>query len=258
MAKDCNFEKLVETISTLRGPNGCPWDKEQTHKSIMSHLIEEAYEVLDAIECGDFNHLKEELGDLLLQIVFHAQMASEDDKFDINDVVNDIVEKLKRRHPHIFSDKILSTPKEVLKNWERIKREEKRVSSHLAGIPSNLPALIYAAKLQAKASRVGFDWQRIRDVVKKLDEEVEEFKDNYFKGENVEEEIGDILFTVVNIARHLNVDSEIALRRVVNKFCKRFELMENMVEERGLDFEVLSLEEKDELWEEVKKLICPK
>jgi len=254
MDKRYKFEKLVEIMSVLRGPDGCPWDRDQTHKSIAPHLIEESYEVLDAIEREDFEHLKEELGDLLLQVVFHAQMASENGRFDINDVIDGIVEKLERRHPHVFAGEIASTSKEVLRNWERIKKEEKKKSLHLPEVSSAFPALIYASKLQARASRMGFDWRGIEDVVEKFDEEIEELRDAYCKRGNVEEEIGDTLFTVVNMARHLGVDSEVALKKAINKFRERFEFMEKEVEKRGLYFENLSLEEKDKLWEEAKRM----
>ncbi|MDO8886295.1 nucleoside triphosphate pyrophosphohydrolase [Candidatus Oleimmundimicrobium sp.] len=256
MSECFKFKKLTEIISILRGPTGCPWDKEQTYKSLTPHLIEESYEVLEAVNRQNFNHLKEELGDLLLQIVFYAQMASEDGKFNIDDVIDGIIEKLIRRHPHIFADKILLTSKDVLKNWDKIKKKEKEKSVCFMGVQSNLPALMYASKLQSKASRVGFDWQKTEDVFEKLDEEVEEFKEKYREEGNIEEEIGDILFTIVNIARCLKVDSEIALRRAANKFSKRFEFMEKVAEKRGLDFEDLSLAEKDKLWEEAKKLIA--
>ncbi len=256
MSECLGFEKLVEIMAILRGPSGCPWDKEQTYKSLTPHLIEESYEVLDAVDRQDFDHLREELGDLLLQIVFYAQMASEEEKFDVNDVIGDIVEKLKRRHPHIFADEIVSNSNDVLKSWERIKKEEKGNSSCFAETLSVFPSLIYASKLQTKASRLGFDWPFVEDIFDKLDEEVGEFREEYREGGNIEEEIGDILFTIVNIARRLSIDSEIALRKVANKFHERFNFMERKAEEKGLDFETLSLEDKDKLWEEAKGLMA--
>jgi len=246
------FDDLVKIMAILRSPSGCPWDREQTHQSLTRHLIEEAYEVVDAIEKGDLSHLREELGDLLLQIIFHAQMASEEGKFTIGEIIDDLVVKLKRRHPHIFSDLKVSSAQEVITHWEKIKKQEKE-RTILAGIPKSLPALLYAFMIQGKARRVGFDWEKSQDILEKLDEEVEEFKKAILEEGDIEDEVGDLLFTVVNIARHFDIDPETALRRVANKFYTRFEEMEKIAQKEGRDFEEMSLEEKDKLWERAKK-----
>lgn len=248
-----NFERLVSLMSRLRAPDGCPWDLEQTPDTIKGHLIEEAYEVVDAIERGDNLHLKEELGDLLLQIVFQAQMASEKGKFSMQEILKEIITKLKRRHPHLFSNVRVSGSKEVVLNWERIKKEEKEEKSFLQGIPQGLPSLLYAQKLQTKASRVGFDWIRLNHVFEKIEEEIEELKEACDSKGNIEDELGDLLFGLVNLARHLKIDAESALRKVARKFQKRFEAMEKLAEERNLIFEQLGLKEKDSLWEKVKQ-----
>ncbi|HAW60051.1 MAG TPA: nucleoside triphosphate pyrophosphohydrolase [Actinobacteria bacterium] len=240
-------------MARLRGPFGCLWDREQTHQSIKQHLIEEAYEVVDAIDRKNFDHLKEELGDLLLQVVFHAQIASEEGRFDIEDVLEDITTKLVRRHPHIFGDVKVSSSQEVLENWESIKRGESG-RFLLAGIPRSLPALFHALKLQEKAARVGFDWEEKEPIFEKLTEEIAELKEACREEGRKKDEIGDILFTVVNLARRLGVDPEDALRVVNAKFRRRFEFMEKRAKEERRSLESMSLEEKDRLWEEAKSL----
>lgn len=239
-------------MAKLRSPQGCPWDREQNHDSIKSHLIEEAFEVIDALEKGDSDELKEELGDLLLQVVFHSQLAAEDGVFAIDDVVDGIVIKLRRRHPHVFSDTEAATSAEVLVHWERIKAGEKDRSSALAGVPEALPALAYSQKLQEKAARVGFDWPTAEGVLEKLTEEVAEFFTADRRTPALEDEFGDILFTLVNLARHLKIDSELALRRVGKKFKDRFESMEQMARRDGVDFAALGLDEKEAFWERAK------
>lgn len=246
------FDELIEIMAKLRSPEGCPWDREQTHDSIKGHLVEEAFEVIDALERRNFPDLKEELGDLLLQVVFHSRMAEEAGLFNIDDVVGEIVAKLKRRHPHVFGDIELETSGEVLTHWERIKAGEKDRSSALSGVPEVLPALAYSQKLQEKAARVGFDWEVADDILEKLAEETAEFIAAEPRSRQSEDEFGDILFTLVNLARHLGIDSELALRRVGRKFKRRFEAMEALAREDGSTFADVSLENKERLWERVK------
>jgi len=242
------FEDLVRVMERLR--KECPWDREQTHDSLKKYLIEEAYEVLEAIDSGDDEKLKEELGDLLLQPVFHAQIAKERGAFDINDVVDALVRKLIDRHPHVFGD---ADPEEVLKNWER-KKIEKR-ESVLEGIPRHLPALMRSQKLQDRASKVGFDFTHISQVFEKVQEEIEELKESLEKGEegNLKHEIGDILTAVVELARFVGVDAEEALQEANDRFIRRFQYMERKAKEMGKKLEDMSLEEMDKLWEEGKK-----
>ncbi len=250
-----SFERLVEVMAKLRSPDGCPWDREQTHSSLKRYLIEESHEVIEAIDTRNGEHLKEELGDLLLQIVFHAQIADESGDFDIHDVLEGIVRKLIGRHPHIFGDKEAETPEDVVAHWEEAKRKEGKTRV-LSGIPPSLPALLYALKLQKKAARVGFDWEEKEDVIDKLFEEVEELKEAFTQGEGrkeLEEEIGDILFSVVNIARHFGIEPEDALGRTLKKFRRRFEYIENEAEKKNTLLIDMSLEEKEMLWQEAKK-----
>lgn len=245
-------------MARLRGPQGCPWDKEQTHESLRRYLLEEAYETVDAIDNNDSEHLKEELGDLLLQVVFHAQIAFEQGRFDIEDVVEGIVTKLVRRHPHIFGETEVSSARDVLINWEEIKSKEKSETSAIAGIPASFPSLVYAYKLQSKAARVGFDWEDVEGALEKITEEVDELKEemNAAKtGEGrVEDEIGDLLFAVVNVARHLDVDPELALRGTCKKFERRFGYMEEEAATRGERLADMTLDEKDKLWDKAKEI----
>ncbi|MBI4744058.1 MAG: nucleoside triphosphate pyrophosphohydrolase [Actinobacteria bacterium] len=249
---DCFFEELVKIMSELRGKDGCPWDKEQTHQTLRNYTIEEAYEVVDAIEEDNFDHLKEELGDLLLQIVFHSQIASENNKFTIEDVLKGLILKLKRRHPHIFGDFVASSSEEVVMNWEKIKKEEKGEKSLFEDIPLHLPSSLFAYLVQSKASKVGFDWTEKAEVISKIEEEIEELKDSLNGNGILEEEIGDIFFSLVNLSRHLKIDPEISLRRTTRKFIKRFEYMEKKAEESGKTLEELSLDEKEKLWIQAK------
>ncbi|HZD61130.1 MAG TPA: nucleoside triphosphate pyrophosphohydrolase [Anaerolineae bacterium] len=247
-------EHLVEIMSRLRGPQGCPWDKEQTHESLRRYLIEEAYETIEAIDENDPKHLKEELGDLLLQIVFHSQIASETGQFTMDDVSGGIITKLIRRHPHIFGEVEVSSAREVVINWEKIKDQEKGKASALSGIPKSLPALLYAFKLQAKAARVGFDWEDVDGALEKISEEVDELR-RAKRGEgSIEDEIGDLLFAVVNVARHLDVDPELALKRTCDKFERRFSYMEEKSASENKHLVDMSLQEKDKLWDEAKKI----
>ncbi len=248
MEKKYGFEDLVKIMEELR--EKCPWDREQTHESLKKYLIEEAYEVLDAIDSGDDEKLKEELGDLLLQPVFHAQIAKERGAFDINDVIDQLVRKLIERHPHVFGD---AKPEDVLKNWEKKKMEKRE--SILEGIPKHLPALMRSQKLQDKTSQVGFDFTDISQVFEKIEEEIGELKDSLDKGdkENIEHEIGDILTAVVELARFIGVDAESALQKANDRFIKRFQYIERKAKEMGKKLEEMSLEEMDELWSSAKK-----
>ncbi len=251
---DNDFSGLVELMAKLRSPDGCPWDKEQTPHTIKHNILEEACEVIDAIESGDQDHIKEELGDLLLQVIFQSQMASENDDFNIGDVIDGIVAKLVRRHPHIFGKEEFNTSDEVLENWERIKASEKEGLTHLGSVPSSLPALSLSQKLQKKAAKAGFDWPADDGVIEKLAEEIEELKEARSIGmEETEEEFGDILFTLVNLGNRWGIDSEIALRKVSMKFKERFNKMEKMAVSEGLDFKELTLDEKEEFWQRVKE-----
>jgi len=248
------FMRLVEVMRRLRGERGCPWDREQNHDTLKPYLIEETYEVLDAIDKKNDTFLKEELGDLLLQIVFHAQIAAEEGRFTIDEVSGSIVEKLKRRHPHVFGEMKVKDSDEVLKNWEQIKKEEGKTSV-LSGVPAGLPSLLRARRVQEKAKRVGFDWTSIDGVMEKVIEEIRELKEAAERGDSsrVEEEFGDLLFTLVNFSRFLRIDAEDSLRRTIDRFTERFQKMERRAEERGkIPLDQATLEEMDRLWEEAK------
>jgi len=249
-----DFQRLLGVIARLRGPGGCPWDRKQTHESLARHMVEEAYEAVDAIDHGDWEHLSEELGDLLLQVTLHAQLGSEEGTFDIRDILRLIIDKLLRRHPHVFGEVTLHTPEEVIARWERIKAEERGEPSLLDGVAEGLPALIYAYKLQSRAARVGFDWSRGEEVLPKLEEEVAELKEALSgSGGGLQEELGDMLFTLVNLCRHYGVDPEVALRGSALKFAGRFRDMEEMCRREGLRMEDMTLEELDRLWEASKE-----
>jgi tetrapyrrole methylase family protein/MazG family protein len=245
---------LVRVVARLRGPDGCPWDRAQTHRSLRRHLLDEAYELLDAIEDGDPGRLKEELGDVLLQAVFHAQMAADEDAFDIDDVAEVEVEKLIRRHPHVFADVDAHTPEQVYANWERIKAEEQAGERRIdAEIPSALPALLAAQKVQRRAAGRGFDWAELAGAVEKVREELGELEEAAISQEGLdregaakdalEEEVGDVLFAVTALSRKLGVDAESALRGTMRKFVTRFEAMAREVEAEGLRLEDLTEEE---------------
>ena len=226
------LESLTAIMEKLRSDQGCPWDREQTHQSLTRYLIEEAYEVIDAIEQQDPQALAEELGDVLLQIVFHAQIASENGQFTMDDVLKAVCEKMIRRHPHVFADTEINSVEDVLSNWEAIKKREKANQdrkSLLDGIPKHLPALLRAEKIQSKAAKVGFDWNDISGTIAKLEEEIEEFKQAVAAANHgdMEAEIGDLFFSLVNVCRFLNINPERALNLTTNKFIRRFQYMEN-------------------------------
>ena len=252
-----NFEKLCEIVAKLRGPGGCPWDREQTHESLLPALMEESYEVTEAAREKNDAHFREELGDLLLLVVMHAEIASETDRFNIDDVVRDISEKLIRRHPHVFGTSDARDSGAVLKQWEAIKRDEKKTDAHyLASLPKALPALMRAQKAQSKAARVNFDWTDVCDVVAKLEEELRELKQAMASADpaRTEEEIGDVLFAVVNLARKCRLDAESALQRGTNKFVTRFNRLEDELQRQGKRLCDVDLAEMDAIWDEIKKM----
>lgn len=248
-----SMESFAETIAKLRAPDGCPWDREQTHQSLRPHLLEEAYEALEALDNEDVDALEEELGDLLLQIVLHAQIATEDEEFTLADVIAGINRKIIRRHPHVFGNVMAGTTGEVLVNWEKIKAEEHEGRSGLLdGIPQALPALSQAEKIQQRVVRVGFDWTDPDGVRLKIDEELEEL-DRAESAREQKAELGDVLFTVVNLARWMKIDAEDALRETNRTFRRRFEALEKRVMEQGQKLENLSIEDMEELWQQVKR-----
>jgi tetrapyrrole methylase family protein/MazG family protein len=259
MIKDrYSFEDFIEVIRYLRSEKGCPWDREQTHKTIKEELIEEAYEVLEAIDNDDDENLKEELGDLLLQVVFHSQIATEDNKFDINDIITGICKKLIYRHPHVFGEENIDNSKDVINRWDRLKAKEKGVNSHteaLRRVPQSLPALMRSSKVQIKAAKTGFDWDNIDDIFLKLEEEVRELKDAVKSGEKerIIDETGDLLFSGVNLARFLGVQPEFALSKTTDKFIDRFDYIEKKAKEKGKNPDMMSLAEMDKLWDEAKE-----
>jgi tetrapyrrole methylase family protein/MazG family protein len=264
------FEKLVEVQARLRAADGCPWDREQTHATLRTYLIEEAYEVLDALESGDDSKFAEELGDLLLQIVFHSQIAREEQRFDVRDVIREIHDKMVRRHPHVFGETKAKNSAEVLKKWEQIKAEERRskggeasaasgtkeAESLLDGISRGLPATIEGFQLTRRAARIGFDWENAEGVLEKIAEESVELREALSAGEagpRIEEEIGDLLFAAVNVARFLHVDPEIALKKANGKFSRRFRAMERLAGESGRALADVPRAEMEALWEAVKE-----
>lgn len=254
------IERLTGLMERLRGPNGCPWDKEQTLESLVPFMIEEAYEVIAAIDSGAPAEIKDELGDLLFQIVFIAEICKEDGRFDLSDVIDGTVTKMIRRHPHVFGDTTAQTSAEVLRNWAEIKKEEKRdalkADGYLSGIPDVMPALMRAHKVSQKAAKVGFDWQDISEVIAKLDEETAEFKEAVKEKDaaGIEEELGDMLFTIVNVSRFLSVNPEDALRKTIGKFINRFHHIEKRVLELGGDLSGISTAEMERLWQEAKSI----
>ncbi len=255
------FGVLIHTLKHLRSPQGCMWDREQTHSSIKKNLIEESYEALEAIEEGDTDSLKEEMGDILLQVVFHSQIASENGDFNLSDIIRGIILKLIRRHPHVFSNKKVNNTVDVLSNWEDIKkieRKEKEIhdESIFSNIPKILPALHYAYEIQNRASRLGFDWDSKEDVLKKIKEELKELSVEIEKNasrDRIKDEIGDLLFSIVNFCRHTDVDSEESLKGTCKKFIHRFNFMEEHAKKNNIDFKDLPLSEKDKLWDLAKK-----
>lgn len=254
--KSTNFDRLLDIMHKLRGPGGCPWDAEQTHESLTRYLLEETYEVIEAIDEKSPQHLKEELGDLLLQPVFHATIAEESGSFTINDVIDTICEKLVRRHPHVFGDLEIKDSNAQVENWERIKKEEKGEErpSALSGVPNHLPALLRAHKISEKASRVGFDWDHSDQVFAKVMEELHEFEEAWGEGdpERMEDELGDLLFSIVNLGRFLSLNPEEALRKTINRFKERFTFVENNLNSRGIKIQETTIQELDRLWEQAK------
>lgn len=249
------FDTLVDIIARLRSPNGCPWDREQTHQSLRGNLLEECYEVLEALDEGNMEKLRYELGDLLMQIVFHAQIAAEAGEFELGEVINNINQKLIHRHPHVFGNKKVKDAEEVLHNWEDIKREERGAdTSMLTSVPKQMPALSYSQEIQRRVARVGFDWERDNDVIDKLAEEVNELK-RVESQEQRELEFGDLLFTLANIARRMGIDPEAALRRANQRFYRRFTYLEELCRERGLNLSEMPFAEKKALWEEAKRKV---
>jgi MazG family protein len=254
------FEKLVAIMARLRGPGGCPWDREQTFDTIKPYLLEETYEVMQAIDARDWRELAEELGDLMLQSVFFAQMASEEGRFRIEDSLDAINEKLIRRHPHIFGDAEAHTAGDVLKRWNEIKAEEKKAKGEspkllLEGVPRALPALMEAAHISSKAARAGFDWENAEQVLGKLEEELQELHQarQDASQEEIEGEIGDILFVLVNLARFLKVDPEQALRKSNGKFRRRFAHVETELQQRGKTLQDSNIDEMEALWQDAKR-----
>ena len=249
------FTKLLNIVSQLRGPDGCPWDKEQTHKSLLPYFLEEAYEVIEGVEAGDMNSLKEELGDVLLHVVFQADIAQKNSEFTIEDSLNHVNEKLVRRHPHVFGDKKADAAFHAKQNWESAKHKEKKRKSRLDGVPETLPALTRAQRLQEKASYTGFDWENIEQVWGKINEEIQELKEAQTNGikKHIEEEIGDVIFSIVSLSRFLKISAESALRKTNRKFTRRFKAVEDELKNRGKTVEDSNLEEMDTIWNEVKK-----
>jgi tetrapyrrole methylase family protein/MazG family protein len=250
-----DFQELLKIMERLRGEKGCPWDREQTRDSLKPYIIEEAYELVEAIEEGEPAKIKEELGDLLFQIVFQCQIANEANEFGFSDIIRTIGEKMIARHPHVFGDAEYKTTDEVLVHWEeQKKREGKLRESILEGVPIAMPALLRARRLQDRAARVGFDWERVEDVFKKLDEELEEFKEALHAGnqDEIEDELGDIFFMLVNISRFVGVNPEDALRRTISKFIHRFHHIEMKAAEQGRKLSEMTLSEMDKLWDEAK------
>ena len=247
------FNDLIVVLKTLRAPGGCDWDRAQTHESLIPYLLEETYEVIEAIEQKDYMLLKEELGDLLLHVIFQAELASEDNKFDIYDSITNITEKLVNRHPHIFSNKEDKSWKSG--NWELAKQKEKKRNSILDGVPKALPSLTKAKRIQEKAAGVGFDWEHLDQVYKKVYEELDELNEaiKSKQSEHIQDELGDVLFSIVNLSRHIDMNPEVALDKSIIKFINRFHALEQHMDENKLDFKNQSLSDLDKLWDQIKK-----
>lgn len=249
------FEDVVELSKYLRSPEGCPWDKKQTLETLPPFILEEAYEVIQAIETADAEELKEELGDLLFQVVFASQMCSEEGKFGIEDVVDQLFHKLVRRHPHVFGEEKAKDAEEAIKRWHGEKLKEKTRKRNLLEIPRSMPALLRAQRVGEKASHVGFDWSKPEEVIEKVKEELEELEEAIESKERnaIEREWGDLVFSLVNLARHLKIDAEISAHRATDEFIRRFGRIEEKANEKGKNLSELSLKEIDEIWEEVKR-----
>ena len=251
-----DFQELLKIMEALRSEKGCPWDKEQTRESLKPFIVEEAYEVIEAIDESDPEKIKEELGDLLFQIVFQCQIAKEKNEFELSDVIGKIVKKMIARHPHVFGEANYKTIDEVLVHWEEQKKLEGKLrESILEGVPAALPSLLRAHRLQDRAARVGFDWEKVEDVLKKLDEELREFKEalKTKKQDEIEDELGDIFFMLVNISRFIGINPEDALRKTISKFISRFRYIEMKAAERGRKLSDMTLNEMDRLWDEAKE-----
>jgi tetrapyrrole methylase family protein/MazG family protein len=258
MSQDhADFEQLMSIMRKLRGPGGCPWDAEQTHESLTRYLLEETYEVIEAIDSKSSEHLKEELGDLLLQPVFHAVIAEEAGRFNISDIIGTLCEKLVRRHPHVFGDLDIKDSNAQIENWERIKKVEKGIErrSALSGVPPGLPALLKAHKITEKASRVGFDWNHSDQVFAKVMEELHEFEEAWSGGDpkRMEDELGDLLFAIVNLGRFLSLNPEEALRKTIIRFQKRFSYIEDALAKQGRHMGETTIEDMDILWKQAKQ-----
>lgn len=255
------IQKAIDVVAKLRAPDGCPWDRQQTHESMKNELLEETYELIDAINQKDDYKIKDELGDVFMQVLMHAQIAREENKFDLGDVAEQLSSKLIRRHPHVFGDVTVENTDQVIDNWEKIKVTEKGYTdrkSAVDGIPESFTALMKAYKIGKKAVKVGFDWSSTEGAVEKLDEEIGELKEAIKKGhdeKHIEEELGDVLFCVCNVARKLKIQPEVALNHTVDKFYNRFTLMEKMINEEGKNMKEMSLDEMDVYWDKAKKIL---
>lgn len=255
MKKQYTIEDLLDILVTLRGENGCPWDRVQTHESIKKDMIEEAYEAIDALQKGDDKAFANELGDVLLQVVFHSQIAKERGAFEFNDVLNEICEKLISRHTHVFGDAKAENTKEALNEWEKNKKKEKALDTYtdnLKDVPKYLPALMRAQKVQKRAAEPGFDFPDAKEALLKLEEEIKELKQAMEENSNIEEEFGDLLFSAVNTGRLLGITAETALSDATEKFIDRFDRMEKKILSENLDFKALNLDEMDEFWKKIK------
>ena len=248
------FEELVNIVSRLRAPDGCPWDREQTNQTLLPYFVEEVYEAIESIDDSDWDLVKEELGDILLHIVFQASIAEDEKNFQIIDSLDNINKKLINRHPHVFGDAKAEAAFHAKQNWEAEKHKEKGRESRLDGVPNSLPSLIRAQRLQQKASYAGFDWEKIEQVWGKVNEEIIELKEAEISGNNqhIEEEMGDLLFAIVNLSRHLNISSEDALRKTNQKFIRRFKKVEEGIKAKGKKLNEASLKEMDSIWNEAK------
>jgi len=252
------FLRLVEIVKTLRSPEGCPWDKEQNLLSIKNHFLEEAFELVDALDNVDLENIREELGDVIFHVVFHAVMAEEEGKFNLSDVLDEINEKLVRRHPHVFGDMGSINTDQVIVNWEKIKEEEKKAKrkSVLDDIPGSFPSIQRSLKMQERVRKVGFDWPDMNDCMDKVNEEIDEFKEAIETGieKDIEHELGDVFFALINLSRFLNVNPDEALRKANKRFHSRFSYIEKSLLDRGLSSEDATLDQMEELWQEAKKM----
>lgn len=251
------FADLVAVMDRLRGKNGCPWDKEQTHESLKRYLVEESYEVLETIDIGDMNELYDELGDVLLQVVFHAKIAQQHSEFDVSDITTAICSKMISRHTHIFGDAVANTSRDVIQNWEAIKRGEKcqlTQTQVLNGVPKSMPALMRSGKVQHKAAHIGFDFRKVDEAIYKLREEIEEVEADIAQGADMVDECGDLLFSAVNVVRMLSIEPEIALQKATDKFIKRFAHVEALASKQKIDMHTCDIDKLDELWALAKKM----